>query len=138
MAILLERGIFIILGVASGFAVAGGVFAFISILGVLPRLCSRFHLGNHVHQVETSVAFGGLTGTVLTVFSVSLPFLQAGIIIFGLFSGIFVGALAMALAESLRVIPILAQRLRLKSGLPYVILCMALGKMIGCLVQFLD
>lgn len=135
--IWLERIFLAVLGTASGFAVAGGVFAFISMLGVLPRLCSRFYLADHVHQVETCVALGGLTGTLLTVFEVSLPFGRAGLVLFGIFAGIFVGSLAMALAESLRVIPILSQRMRLKSGLPYVILCMALGKMLGCLFQFL-
>ncbi len=135
--VLLQRSIFVVLGMASGFAVAGGVFAFISMLGVLPRLCDRFRLADHVHQVETSVALGGFAGTILTVFTVSLPFRQAGLVIFGIFSGIFVGALAMALAESLRVIPILVQRMELKFGLPYVILSMALGKMTGCLIQFL-
>ncbi|MBR1742631.1 MAG: stage V sporulation protein AB [Lachnospiraceae bacterium] len=136
MAIFLEQCVCMILGFSSGLAVAGGVFAFISILGVLPRLCSRFRLADHVHQVETCVALGGMFGAVTTVFPFSLPFGQAGLGIFGIFSGIFVGALAMALAETLRVIPILSQRLKLKSGLPYVILCMALGKTAGCLMQF--
>ena len=133
----MEQIILFIMGLASGLAVAGGVFAFISVLGVLTRLCARFHLASHVHQVETGVALGALYGALVTVFSFSTPLGIPGLFVFGICAGIFVGALAMALAETLRVIPILSQRLKLKSGLPYVILFMALGKVIGCVIQFL-
>ena len=34
----------------------------------------------------------------------------------------------MALAETLKVIPVLVQRVKLATGLPFVILAMALGK----------
>ncbi len=124
-----------VLGFTFGLAAAGGVFALISILGVIPRLCSRFGLADHVYPVETFVALGAVSGAVISLFSVSVPFGEAGVVVFGVFSGIFIGALAMALAEALRVIPILCQRLELRSGLPFVILSMALGKMIGTFLQ---
>lgn len=133
---VLQQIILGFLGLISGFAVSGGIFAFISILGVIPRLCSRFRLADHVYQVETFVALGGLCGTAASVLTVSLSFGQAGLCIFGIFAGIFIGATAMAIAEVLRVIPVLCQRLRLKKGLPYVILSMALGKAVGSLIQF--
>ena len=83
------------------------------------------------------IALGGLLGAVLTVYQVHFPVGWAGMTIFGLFSGVFVGCLAMALAESLKVIPVLCQRLNMKTGLPIVITALALGKMAGSFVQLM-
>ena len=71
----------------------------------------------------------------LTVFEISVPFGSAMLAVFGLFTGIFVGCLAMALAETLKVIPVLVQRVKLATGLPFVILAMALGKAVACFYQ---
>lgn len=87
--------------------------------------------------METMIALGGLLGAVLTVYQVHFPVGWAGMTIFGLFSGVFVGCLAMALAESLKVIPVLCQRLNMKTGLPIVITALALGKMAGSFVQLM-
>lgn len=89
-----------VIGFAGGISVAGGVFAFISILEMLPRLASRLHTANRVYFLENCIFLGGVTGAVLTVFHISIPFGSATLAVFGLFSGIFVGCLAMALAET--------------------------------------
>ena len=107
-----------VIGFAGGISVAGGVFAFISILEMLPRLASKLHMANRVYHLENCIFWGGLTGAVLTVFT-----------------GIFVGCRAMALAETLKVIPVLGQRVKLATGLPFVILAMALGKAVACFYQ---
>jgi stage V sporulation protein AB len=60
---------------------------------------------------------------------------QAGLLAVGLFSGIYVGCFAMALAELLKVIPIFALRARLVQGMPYVVLAIALGKSLGSFYQ---
>ena len=54
---------------------------------------------------------------------------------FGGFSGMFVGCLAMALAEILNVVPIFANRIQLKKGMVYVIQSIALGKAVGAFMQ---
>ena len=54
----------------------------------------------------------------------------------GLLYGIFVGYLAMSIAEILDVIPILGRRLRLTKALPWVMTVLALGKTVGTLIQF--
>ena len=123
------------IGFAGGISVAGGVFAFISILEMPPRLASRLHTANRVYFLENCIFLGGVTGAVLTVFHISIPFGSATLAVFGLFSGIFVGCLAMALAETLKVIPVLVQRVKLAAGLPLVILALALGKAIACFYQ---
>ena len=50
--------------------------------------------------------------------------------------GIFVGCLVMSLAETLQSLPVIARRIHLAVGLQYLILSIALGKMLGALLYF--
>ena len=56
--------------------------------------------------------------------------------IVGLFTGIFAGCLAGALAEVVNIIPIFSRRIKLRKGFPYMVKAAAVGKCIGCLIQF--
>ena len=58
------------------------------------------------------------------------------LVIYGVFAGIFVGCLALAIAEMLDSIPIFARRMKFRHGIGIVILCMAIGKTIGSLIYF--
>lgn len=114
---------------------AGGVFAFISVLGIIPRLADRLGLASYIYQMETVIALGGITGSVVSIFQVHFPGGWAGMAVIGLFSGIFVGSLSMAIAETLQVIPVLCQRTSLKAGFPVLIAALAFGKAAGSLYQ---
>lgn len=124
------------LGVSAGVTVAAGVFAFITMLDVIPRLTHRTGTASHLYGYENVIILGGTVGNILVFFVDKFPVTYVGIAIYGLFSGVFVGCLAMALAESLRVIPIFVKRLKLKEGLPLLILAIALGKMAGTIFQY--
>lgn len=126
-----------VVGFAGGVGVAGGVFAFISILGILPRLAGRMGLAKYLYSLENMIAYGGIAGTIVSIFQVPLPIGHIGGLVIGLFSGIFTGALIMALAETLKVIPILCHRLKLVHGLPILILALALGKALGSFYQLI-
>jgi stage V sporulation protein AB len=54
----------------------------------------------------------------------------------GLTQGIFVGCLAVSLAEALNGTAIFSRRVKLKYGLNFIILSVALGKMMASLIQF--
>lgn len=123
------------IGFSSGFAVASGVFALITILGVIPRLCERMGHAGDTYLMETLIALGGTTGSIITVFQLSLPSGSWFLALFGLFAGIYIGSLSMALAEILRVIPILCQRTKLKLGIAIIISAVALGKGFGTFYQ---
>ena len=124
-----------IIGIGGGLCVAGGIFAFISILELIPRLLSRFRATAEVYFMETAIFWGGLAGSLLSVFKWQLPIGYAGLMVFGLFSGIFVGCLAMSLAETVKVIPVMLERTKLAVGLPSLILAMALGKALASFYQ---
>ncbi len=133
---ILCKWIFLVfMGFAGGMAVAGGVFAFLSVLQLIPRLAYRLRLVSRAYEMETCIFLGGMTGTILSVFCPSVPIGSIGLGIFGVFAGIFVGCLAMALAETIKVLPVLVARTNFHYGLPYVITAMALGKALGSFYQ---
>lgn len=124
-------------GLAGGAVIAAGIFAFITMIGVFPRLASRTNTAAYIYYFETAIIAGGTLGNILTLFHPSIPaFGVAGLFLMGLFSGIYTGCLAMALAENLKVIPVLVKRVKLKQGLPWVIAALALGKAMGSFYQF--
>ncbi len=123
------------IGFSCGFAVAGGVFALITILGVIPRLCDRLGLAGYTYLSETLIMIGGTLGSLLTVYQIPIPFGYWFLALFGIYTGIYIGSLAMALAESLKVIPILSQRTNFKIGIAVIITAIALGKGFGTMYQ---
>ena len=94
-----------LIGLSSGVAVAGGLFAFIVELGVVADLADRTHTAESLLLYEDSIALGGILGNAVFCFQIMIP--CAGFILpfFGVLSGIFVGCWAMALAEILNVFP---------------------------------
>ena len=58
------------------------------------------------------------------------------LVVYGLASGVFLGCLAVALAEVLNVFPVLFRRANLKNGLGFLITAFAAGKTVGGLVYF--
>jgi stage V sporulation protein AB len=115
--------------------VAAGVFSFITLLGVVNRLASKTSTAKHIVLYENMVILGGILGNTWFVYQWDLPFGVIGLILYGLFSGIFIGCQAMALAEVLDVIPVFAKRIKIKYGMPYIVASIAIGKAVGAFFQ---
>jgi len=123
-----------VVGVSCGFAVAGGMFAFLIALGVVSRFAGKTHTAKYILYYEDAAAIGGILGNLVSIYEFPIPVGMVGVVSFGLFSGIFTGAWAMALTEIVDTVPIFSRRVRLKTGLPWLILSMAIGRMAGALV----
>lgn len=132
---LIKYLILISIGFAGGLSIAGGTFAFIVMIGVLPRLAGRTHTAWASWQYENMVIAGGLIGNILYLFPMRIPVGYVGLGIYGIFCGIYVGCFAMALAEVLNIIPIFSRRIKLKVGLPIIITAIAIGKALGSFYQ---
>lgn len=125
-------------GVISGAAVAAGTFAFIMIIGVVPRLIGKCHRAAGTMCFENCIISGAVFGCIWSVFSeMSIPFGKWMVSVYGLSAGIFVGCIAIALAEILNTFPIIFRRTHLKEGLFWVIFCLAIGKTCGSFYYFL-
>lgn len=136
---MLIRHIFLgFLGLAAGLTVAAGTFAFLIVIGVIPRMIGKCNRAAETMHFENAVILGGIFGTVMSVFDqIRLPLGPLFLCVFGISAGIFVGCIAVALAEILDTFPITFRRMHLKEGLSWAMLAMALGKCAGSLFYFL-
>ena len=126
----------ILLGFGSGAVISGAVFAFISIIGVVPRLAQKTGTKQYIILYEEAIIFGGIFGCVQGFFYFPLPLPKFFVIILGFCAGVFYGCLAVSLAEVLDVIPILTRRTKLGKGMFFFILAIALGKLTGSLIYY--
>lgn len=123
-------------GISAGGAASAGVFALITVIGILPRWAARTRTARHVRLYEWSVIVGGTVGNLVFLLQ---PRLLGGLVLelaAGLFMGIFVGGLIMSLAEVLDVFPILLRRGRIQAGIPWMVLSIGVGKMLGAYLYF--
>lgn len=125
-----------VIGLTGGAVVAAGLLAFISGLGVVSDFAVKTGTGNHIHLYEKCVALGGALGNILYIYKFHMPFGTVLSPMFGFFSGIFVGAWIMAIAEVLDIFPIFIRRIKLLKFIPYLICGIALGKALGSLIYF--
>lgn len=132
---ILQNIIFAVIGFSGGIAVAGGTFALITILGIVPRLTGGLKIGCDIYKMETAIALGGTIGSLITVYKFNVRIGMVGMVIGAVLAGMFVGALAMSLAESLKVVPVLFKRMNLQIGLPVIVIMIALGKGLGTFYQ---
>lgn len=130
-----------LLAITCGIAVSAGTFAFILVIGVVPRMIKKNNMGNHIFAIENSIVFGVMVGAIFSVFEwkacFPIPWMaHVMIAIYGLAAGIFVGCIAVALAEILNTFPILFRRLYINRGLSWVMIAMAFGKLAGSMYYF--
>ena len=116
---------------ASGVAISGGYFAFISMIGIFPKLLEKVKGARYYLLIECLLAYGAALANLIYVFKISVPVTWVGYTIICLFGGIFVGCLA----EVLYVIPIAARRFSVRRNLPYVIYGLAAGKLVGSVLS---
>lgn len=136
----------IIIGGSFGLLAAAGVFTVFVAVGIIPRFAGRTHTANKIFLYEEMVTLGAITGGLVSIFpeyctiGVFLDAIAGNILqaVFGLFAGMFVGCLALAIAEMLDSIPIFSRRIAFRHGLGLAVLSMALGKLCGSLFYFWD
>jgi len=134
---LLKHGALAVLGLASGLVIAGAVFAFITAVGVVPRLAQKTRTTEHIKLQEMAFALGGVFGTVVGLFRLYMPIGNIGVVALSIANGVFIGCLAMSLAEVLNVIPIFTRRARIQKGMFFLVMAIAVGKLVGALLYFL-
>lgn len=144
-------------GLSFGLLASAGVFTVLVSVGLIPRFAGKMHVARKVFALEEAVVLGTICGGFTSVFSEYADIgsmVLAGQIfgtntvmvwkwvgnlflsLFGFLAGIFVGCLALAIAEMLNSIPIFSRRIGFRHGLGIAIIATAIGKLIGSLVYF--
>ncbi len=134
---LIKYIILIIWGFGSGVVISGAVFAFIAIIGIVPRLAQKTNTKSYITLYEEAIIAGGIIGTILGGTHFYFPIGKIAVTFISLCIGIFFGCLAVSLAEILDVIPILSRRARIQEGMFFFILAIAVGKLFGSILYYL-
>lgn len=126
-----------LIGLSGGLAVGAGFVAFLTVLGVIPRLTQLTKTKNFIRYYEWAVVVGAITGSWLSLWepTFQLPSITTAFV--GLFAGVFVGLLAAALTEVLNVFPILAKRVGVADKITYLLMAIVFGKILGSLFHWI-
>ena len=133
-------------GITAGGVIAAGIFAFLAIIGVFPRVIDKTKTRRHIMLYETLLILGGSIGNALDLLEFPIPIGSIpaaghvlGLTLLGLAGlsfGAFIGCLVMSLAETLKALPVISRRIHLAVGLQYLIFALAAGKLAGSLAYF--
>ncbi|WP_042355210.1 stage V sporulation protein AB [Bacillus rubiinfantis] len=127
----------IFIGIASGLAVGCGFVAFLTVLGIIPRLTQLSKTMKMIQSYEWAVVIGALAGVWASLTDPALNISAFFLIPLGITGGVFIGMLAAGLTEALNVIPILAKRIRLDGEIIILIMAIVLGKIFGSIFQWM-
>ena len=125
-----------VIGFGGGMIAAGGMVALLIGLGITPRFAGITHTADRILLYEDFTMLGAVAGNVLQLYEPSLVVGKIGLAVYGLGAGMFLGAWILALAEMVDVFPIAIRRLKIKVGVPWIILTVAVAKICGSLLYF--
>lgn len=150
-----------VLGLSAGLSVASGVFTVFTAVGLVPRFAEHTKTAGHILTYENAIILGCFLGNLFSLFaglsdgvqpwmaasgaadvigmgaSAMGMLVQAVLGCVGIFTGIYVGTLALSIAEMLDALPIMAHRMGIKRGLSFVITGLAVGKLIGSFFYYM-
>lgn len=156
-----------LLGLSAGLSVASGVFTVFTAVGLVPRFAEHTGSANHIMKYENMIILGCFLGNLFSLFAekllaadVSLGSAVGGLssggfssgvflfslwvslrlilVVAGMFTGIYVGTLAISIAEMLDAIPIMTHRINIKRGVSFVVAGLAAGKLVGSLFYYMN
>ncbi|WP_243290129.1 stage V sporulation protein AB [Bacillus sp. FJAT-47783] len=125
------------IGLSAGFAVGAGFVAFLTVLGIIPRLMQLTKTISFIRFYEWGVIAGAIMGGVLSLMEPTFNASPFWLSIIGFFNGIFVGMLAAALTEVLNVIPLLTKRIGMERNIVMLLAAIVFGKVVGSLFHWL-
>lgn len=126
-----------------GALASAGVFTVFSSVSLVPRFAGKTRTADEIRIYENMVVLGTIWGGATSI--TESPFVigfqgwlgMLIIIAIGVFSGMFVGCIALAVAEMLDSFPIFFRRIKLKKGISLIVFVIALGKVFGSLMYFI-
>ena len=132
-----KNGIYVVIGLSGGLLVAGGLFAFLALVGVVTRLAAGTTTAKYITFYEDMSLLGCVGGNLLFLYGFHMPLGNIFLGMYGIGAGVFTGCLAAALSEVVNMFPVLSERVSLKKGMTGIMTMFAIGKMVGALFGLL-
>jgi stage V sporulation protein AB len=124
-------------GLAGGLAVGAGLVAFLTVLGVIPRLTQLTKTVSYIQAYEWGIVGGAVSGGILSLRDHGFGISPFWLIPIGILCGSFIGMLAAALTEVLNVLPILSKRMGIFERIVILLMAIVLGKVVGSLFHWI-
>jgi len=124
-------------GLSGGIAVGIGFVAFLTVLGIIPRLTQLTKTGGFIRFYEWAVVISVVVASFADLNNLIISLSRLVLVPIGLASGLFIGMLAAALTEVLNVLPILSKRIGMEGKLIALLMGLVIGKVAGSLFQWL-
>ena len=134
---MLSKVLLAFIGLSAGVVVGNAAGAFISLLGVVPRLAQISDTDEKIPLYQWILILSMTMFSFIFFSDFSFKFNKYLSIISGLFFGTFVGLFASALAEVLNVIPVLSRKMEITEYIPFLIIAILLGKVSASLLNWL-
>ncbi|MDQ0339167.1 stage V sporulation protein AB [Caldalkalibacillus uzonensis] len=134
---ILKALLLILIGLSGGLAVGAGLVAFLTVLGIVPRLAQITKTHAFIHLYQSGIIAGAVFWSWIGLREAELYLVKDVVLVYGLLAGMFVGLLAAALTEVLNVLPILAKRIHMVDKLVWLLMAMVLGKVLGSLFHWM-
>ena len=96
---MLQQIFLSIVGFCSGIIIAGGVVGLLIGLSIVPRYAGITHTGKHILLYEDITLLGIVCGNLFFLYGWHIPGGTFALLLYGLFSGIFLGGWIMALFQ---------------------------------------
>ena len=133
---MMQQFFLMVIGFCSGIIISGGVVGLLIGLSIVPRYAGITRTGKHILLYEDITLLGITVGNLFYIYGWHIPGDTFFLILYGLFSGIFLGGWIMALAEMADVFPIFSRRIKLTNGIRLIVIAVALGKTLGAIYYF--
>ncbi len=128
--------LYVLFGLSAGFITACGYFALFSFVGVLTRFIQFSRTSKHIYFYEGVIITGVTIGNIICIYEPFVYIPSVLWIIFAAGSGIFTGCFIVSLTEAVKGVPVFTRRTRLKKGLAFLVLTLAVGKGVGSMFYF--
>lgn len=127
----------ILFGLSGGLVVGGGVVAFFTALGVLINILKFTKTEKYREIAEISVLAGSLLASIFYFSDIRFSLGKYILMVGGLFAGMFIGIAASALAETLDVMTVMADRLNILKWIYVGIFSIIFGKTFFSIVYWM-
>lgn len=138
--IIIKILILITIGISAGVEIGTGLSAVFASLGLITRYAYRTSTTSRIRLYENQILFGASFANLgflyLKKVNISQMFAVSILFFLGIFFGIFVGCLAMAIAEILDAFTIMLRQIKIEKGEGFVVSSVAIGKLVGNLMYF--
>ncbi|MFV0519162.1 MAG: stage V sporulation protein AB [Lachnospirales bacterium] len=132
----MNKFLYILISFSTGITISSAIFAFLTVIGLIPRLISKTKTTKYIVYYENIIILSGLFWSLTYALNITynLHFVIFFYLVFTL--GIFTGSLAVCLTEVIDIIPIIARKFNMVKYTKFLMITIGFGKGFGAFLYY--